>query len=146
MILKRFAPENALWIQKSIYQDMELSKIEEMIAQWNSGVVDGRLFEMLAICSAGKICGLVSLYEQEKGRISLGIEVIPEFRRMGIGTEAGRLAAERAGSLGYRVMVSQVRQDNAASIALHRRLGFQKTTQFVNGKGNSVFYFQKQLR
>lgn len=54
----------------------------------------------------------------------VGWTIFPEFQRRGFGAEAARAARRFAyGELGWRTAVSYIDRDNAASIALARRLG-----------------------
>lgn len=54
-------------------------------------------------------------------------------------------ALEYAKRIGFIKAVAQVRKDNSASIALHKKLGFIVCKQYTNKKGNPVFWFEKDL-
>ena len=43
----------------------------------------------------------------------------------------------RASGLGYRILVDQVREDNAASIGLHEKLGFESDRYAYKNKKDS---------
>ena len=143
--LRGFVLADAATVRAALYPNMELSQVREMIGQWNAGFAGGRRFEMLAVVSDGCIVGAVSLYEQDAQSVSFGIEIAANYRCRGFATEAGRLALCHAEKKGYRKVLSQVRQDNAASIALHRKLGFVLTEKTVNRRGNPVFLYEKDL-
>ncbi|GEM_PF-6637193 len=52
----------------------------------------------------------------------------------------------RASGLGYRILVDQVREDNAASIGLHEKLGFESDRYaYKNKKDRNVFIYIKVL-
>lgn len=142
---RRFTAADAAAVRELLYPDMAPEQISEMIDQWNEGFFDGKAFHMFAVLSDGDIVGTVSLFEQEGKCASFGIEIGKPFRRRGIATGAGELALQEAARLGYRTVVSQVRQDNAASIALHRKLGFLLKEEAVNRKGKAVFLYEKTL-
>ena len=44
--IRHFTTEDAETIKKRQYPDMTVDEIERMIADWNSGVFEGRRFEM----------------------------------------------------------------------------------------------------
>jgi len=116
----------------------------KQINEWNRGEANGACFEMLLIEADGSPAGLVSLYEREEG-ISLGISVHPSCQRRGIGGQAVGLAAERARACGYKSLISQCREDNKASIALHEKCGFELKGKYVNSKGRTALCWRMKL-
>lgn len=123
-----------------------VSEAAEMIRDWNSLAFHGRYFEMFAITSGGGIVGTISLYQLSDSVVSIGPEVFPEFRRRGFAKEAMLLAMDAAKSKGYKIVSQQIRSDNAASIALHKSLGFETDGYgYTNKKGKEVFIFLKSL-
>lgn len=54
-----------------------------------------------------------------------GVYVDGRFRRLGIASALVRALVDRAQAQGLHLLVAAVDADNAASIELHRRLGFQ---------------------
>ncbi len=116
-----------------------------MLAESAAKSHEGRYYEQLAVMADGCMVGLASLYAQEEGVVSEGIEVFPTFRRSGFGAAALDMLAALAREKGYRRLTAQVRTDNAPSLALHRRAGFAVTRTFVNRKGNEVHQMQRWL-
>jgi RimJ/RimL family protein N-acetyltransferase len=143
--LRKFELEDAIPLQEALYPNMPVSKVREIIAQWNEGAFDGKRFEMMAVMLDESVAGYVSLYQQEADSVSFGVEIAPCYRCRGIATVAGGLAISIAAEEGYRKVVSQVRQDNAASVALHKKLGFVQTEATVNRKGNPVFHYEIEI-
>ena len=143
--LRKLTVADAALLRSALYPQLEVDQVRQMILQWDQGEVDGKKFEMLAVIRDSQIAGTVSLYQQEGAAVSFGIEIAENFRRCGIATEAGKMAICYAAKSGYQKMVSQVRQDNAASIALHARLGFLLTEGTVNRKGNPVFLYERKV-
>ena len=119
-------------------------QMEELIDQWNRGETGGRRFYMLLIESDGMPEGLVSLFERDEG-VSLGISVHPSVQRKGIGTGAVLLAMEFAAGEGWKRLISECREDNTASIALHEKCGFRRTGEKINRKGNRVICWEKAI-
>lgn len=116
-----------------------------LIVEWNTGRYSGRAFRMLGIWANAELVGTVSLFEDTQDRVSFGIEIVPGFRRKGYAVSATKLAMAEARSLGYHTMISQVRRDNAASIALHEKLGFVMKEATVNSRGREVYLYQTVL-
>ncbi|MBR0508396.1 MAG: GNAT family N-acetyltransferase [Clostridia bacterium] len=142
--LRRFCREDARAVQSVLYPNAALGEIEEMIADWNAGVWNGRRFELLAVTADGAIAGTVSLLEQSGIAASLGIEIVPAQRGRGIASEAMRLLLEMAAESGYRLIVDQVRADNAPSIRLHEKCGFTTDGRvYRNKRDRDVVYYVK---
>ena len=123
--IRKFTRDDAAPLQQSLYPDMTLSGISEMIDAWNTCVYRGRYFEMFAILSDERVVGCVSLYEHSKNVASLGAEVILEERHKGTASQAVSRLMRYAAEKQYRVILDQVRRDNTASIRLHEKLGFE---------------------
>ena len=137
--LRPFSPEDWPVISKYQYPGISETEAKALIAQWLTRCHEGRYFEILAIDSGCEIVGYVSLFEQENGRVSEGVEVYPPFRRQGFAHGAVTLLLAHANALGYQTVTAQVRQDNAASLALHRKLGFTTADSFVNKRGHPLY-------
>ena len=75
----------------------------------------------------GKPAGFIGMHEE--GSIGL-LEVLPEYRRRGIAAALAVFQANRILAQG-RVPFSQIEPGNAASFALHRRLGFEISQESV---------------
>ncbi len=144
--IRKFTHEDAASLQQSLYPDMTISDIAEMIDEWNTCVFRGRSFEMFAILSDARVVGCVSLYEHSKTVASLGAEVIAEERRRGAAFEALSLLMRYAAGKNYRILLDQVRRDNTASIRLHEKLGFESDgTVYRNQRDHEVVLFLKPL-
>ena len=116
-----------------------------MLAQSAAKSHEGRYYEQFALMVDGCVAGLASLYAQEDGAVSDGIEVFPTFRRCGFGKAALDMLAAQARDKGYRTLTAQVRTDNAPSLALHQRAGFTVARTFVNRKGNEVHQLLRNM-
>ena len=91
--------------------------------------VEGRLAarEMFGAFREGELAGFIGLHEE--GSMGM-LEVLPAFRRMGVGT---LLAAYLCGQLMERGLTpfSQFTVDNMASRRLHEAMGFSISTDLV---------------
>ena len=145
IILRNFNDKDADILKKYLYQELSLGEIKNMIKEWEKREYFQKYFEMFAIISKD-IVGTVSLSEHSKSVISCGIEVFSEFKRSGIGKEAMMLAMDIAKEKGYKIVLDQVRVDNAASVALHYALGFESDNYvYINKRGREVNIFLKPL-
>ena len=137
--LRPFTLRDAPAIQQKQYPEMSMEEIREMIEEWKTGFFQGKLFEMRAVTVDGTVVGSVSLYEQTKSIVSVGIEIYPDERRKGYASAGMRLIMDRARTLGYRIVQDQVRADNSAGIALHQSIGFETDGyDFTHAKGRNV--------
>lgn len=144
--IRSFSREDAPFLQQNLYPDMSLSDISELIDAWNTRVYNGKYFEMFAVLSDETVVGSVSLYERSKHIASLGAEIIPEARGKGAASSAISLLMQYAAEKGYRVFLDQVRADNAASIRLHQKLGFESDAYvYKNQRGRDVVLYVKTI-
>ena len=144
--IRRFTTEDAAAIQRGMYPDMTLAGVSEMIDEWNAGAYRGRRFDMFAVVRDERIVGCVSLYEKSELIASLGAEIFAGERGRGAAFEALSLLMRYASEAGYRIILDQVRKDNAASIRLHEKLGFQSDGYFYgNQRGHEVVLYLKPI-
>ena len=131
--------------QGTSYGAMSSGSMEKMLHESLAKSHNGNYFELFAVMD-GDICvGIVSLFETAAGEISCGPEIKPQYRQQGYGYLATKTAIERANLMRYSKAIAQIRQDNTASIALHKKLGFTQCRSYINKNGHSVFEFQKTL-
>lgn len=121
------------------------SKLRPMLEASCNRVHEGRCYEQFCIRVHGCVVGTVSMCDHRDGVVSDGVEVFPPFRRCGFSQAALKLLMDMAAANGYRWMKAQVRTDNTASIALHRRMGFFTLSPYVNQRGNEVHSMLKRL-
>ena len=75
----------------------------------------------------GAHAGGITVHSVQGTSFSYGIAVAPAMRRRGAAKAALPLLFERMAARGFTRAVVQVAPQNAASLALHRRLGFSVT-------------------
>ncbi|MBR3078013.1 MAG: GNAT family N-acetyltransferase [Oscillospiraceae bacterium] len=144
--IRTFTREDAETVRQILYPDLSLTAVSELIDEWNSGLCRGRAFEIFAVLSDERLIGTVSLYEHSEHTASLGAELIPEERGKGAAAEALSHLMRYAAEKGYRILLDQVRRDNAASIRLHEKLGFETDGYgYRNQKGREVVLYLKPL-
>ena len=137
LILRPFA--QADWPVLVHYQYPTMTEIEakQLITEYNSGFYNGRRMQMLAVEADSILVGYVSLLDLGDGTASEGVEIYPPYRRQGFAYVALQQLLNQA--IAYRTVTAQIRKDNAASLALHRKLMFQITGEFVNRRGHEVY-------
>ena len=127
------------------YDDMSREEKLAMIGESLRREHEGSYFELLAVCDGDRIVGFMNLCAHSAHIISISPEIKRELRARGYAflgeTQALRYAAER----GYTIAVAGVREDNAASLALHRKLGFEEGAQVLSRTGKPLRFCVRTL-
>lgn len=144
--LRNFTNADIEQLQK--HEDGRLSQAdcEKLIATWNEKKYNVGYFEMYAVIYNGNLIGKASLYKRSEHIVSCGIELYTEFCGKGYGTVAYPILLSFAKQKGFTIATAQVLTNNSASIALHKKAGFEaEDYTYTNQKGNQVYYFIKAL-
>lgn len=75
----------------------------------------------------GRHAGGITVHSVQGAQFSYGVAVSKAMRRRGIASAALPLLFETMKARGFTVCVVQIAPDNAASLALHQKLGFVQT-------------------
>lgn len=75
----------------------------------------------------GRHAGGITVHSVQGAQFSYGIAVSKAMRRRGIASAALPLLFETMKARGFSVCAVQIAPENAASLALHRKLGFVQT-------------------
>ena len=144
--LRQFEYDDAELLRVNQMPDASIEEVRKIIESWKTKAFEGKYFEMFALTVNDNIVGSISLYGRGKTIVSIGAEVFPDERGKGYAAEGLKLVMEIAKEKGYQLAQDQVRTDNAASIALHEKLGFE-TDGYVykNAKGSDVLIYSKCL-
>ena len=144
--LRNFTLDDAVEFQQKQSMNMSLDEVESLLKQWQEKEFEGKYCEMFAVINDAEIVGMISLYQHSENVISCGPEIFERYRKQGIGGEAMKLAMKIAKNKGYKLMLQQIRVNNTASIALHKKLGFE-TDEYIykNRHNNDVQIFIKLL-
>ena len=146
MILRQFVVDDWQVISQHQHPGLTEEQAKMLIAQWDTKQYGGQYFEQLAIVSGEQIVGYVSILGQSDSIVSEGVEVYTPYRCRGFAHQALTALTQHAKDLGYHTMTAQIRQDNIASLALHKKLGFVITNHFINKRGNPVYTLSLSLR
>ncbi|HTR17746.1 MAG TPA: GNAT family N-acetyltransferase [Acetobacteraceae bacterium] len=92
----------------------------------------GRGFPVLVAAAEEKVLGYASFgpfrpFEGFRHTVEHSLYLVPEARGQGLGMALLSALMERARGSGVHVMVAGIDGNNAASLALHRRAGFEET-------------------
>ncbi len=144
--LRQFEYDDAELLRVNQMPDVSIEEVRKIIESWKTKTFEGKYFEMFALTVNDAVVGSISLYGRADTIASIGAEVFPDERGKGYAAEGLKLVMEIAKEKGYQLAQDQVRTDNAASIALHEKLGFE-TDGYVynNAKGNDVLIYSKCL-
>ncbi len=144
--LKEIELQNSQALKDNYYKNKTVEQIENIVLQWKNKTLDGKYFEMLGVFNEKELVGVVSIYEQTKNSVSLGIEIFEQFRKIGYGYLALNCALKRAKKKGYKLTVNQVRTDNKASIQLCKKCQLETNFyEYINKKGNAIYLYVKKL-
>ena len=145
-MLRHFSEEDVTDLQKNGYGDMSPQALREMIEAWDQKAYRDRYFEAFAIHAEEELVGMVSLYQMTASAVSVGVEIFTAHLREGHAFRAVGEALKIAKEKGFAVAVDQVRTDNEASIALHKKLGFETDGyEYQNRRGKPVCLWLKVL-
>ena len=109
VVLRHFLEQDAGFICGNVYPDLTIDGATTMIREWNSGVHQGKYFEMFAVLSGDDIVGYASLLEHSHSTVSAGIEILRTEQNKGFGAQTLATLIDLAVSKGYRIMFDQVR-------------------------------------
>lgn len=128
------------------YSETSQKNLRALIETWNKKEYEGNYFEMYAIEEKGVIIGQASLYGRSEHIVSCGLELYPAYMGKGYGASAYKELLAFAKIKGFTIAIAQVKADNSASIALHKKTGFEaEDYTYINKKGNAIYYFIKTL-
>ena len=116
----------------------------------------GETFEVIAENGGGEVVGMIHcIRSRPDPRLWYygDLSVRPDYRRRGIATQMIRAAMRRLSEMGAKTLRCYVDDDNEASLALHRSLGFAEKPYetFTCGSGTDLVHadhtrmFERQL-
>ena len=145
-MLRNFCEGDIPDLQKNGCGDMDYQALRDLTAEWNQKTHKDRYFEAFAVHADEELVGIVSLYQITGFAVSVGIEIFTVHLRKGHAARAVDEALKIAQEKGYTLAMNQVRTDNVASIALHKKLGFETDGyEYQNRRGQSVCLWLKSL-
>ena len=93
------------------------------------------------ILADGRHAGGITVHSADRSAFSYGVAVTPALRGRGIAGAALSLLFAMMKARGYTRARVRVREENGASLRLHRRLGFTET-----GKADGIIWMERTLQ
>ena len=92
------------------------------------------LYRAAVAKDTGRVVGRIGFHAppDADGTVEVGYTVAPEHRRQGLALEMCRALLAWGAENGAQRVLASVRPDNAASLAVVRRLGFEKTGEEID--------------
>ncbi len=143
--LRSFRPCDWEVITKYQYADLDQTDAVKLIAEFNAPTYQGKNHKLLAISDNDHVVGYVSFIETASETVSIGVEVYAPFRRRGYAYAAIFQLLTMANAYGYHTATGQVRKDNAASLALCRKLGFVIISEGISKRSKPVYNLSKSI-
>lgn len=137
--------ENIPDFEDTSYAAMSAEDKRRMVQESCDKRHNGAYFEILSVSDDGQVVGFMNLFAHSEHTISIGPEIKERFRGQGYGCRGEMLALQYAKQSGYLSAVANVREDNAASIALHEKLGFSLEDRCTGKHGCFVRIYRKTL-
>ncbi len=146
MVLRKFVERDIPILQKYKYENISYPEMKALIGGFNSEEYEGKYYEAFAITDGKRLVGFISLYQHAETIVSCGVEIFIDYQRRNYAFCAMKEVLQIARDKGYRIVLDQIRTNNTASIALHKKLGFEADDYvYKNRRGNSVSLFLKIL-
>jgi len=132
--------------------DVEPKSLEERRIWFQN---HGGKFPLLSVEIDGSVVGYCSIspFSQKRGyspTVELSIYVHKDFRRRGIGLLLMNEVISRARELGYHAILSIIAGNNAPSVEMHKKLGFEQVAHlrqvgYKFSKWQDVDYYELLL-
>ena len=145
MIIRHFEITDIKALQKYRYPDKNDLEILKMINEWNMGGVSGRYFEMFSAVHAGQVVGEISLQENTKDSVSVGIHIFEPFRKKGYGTYSLMYAIKTTFKLKYPYLTCLIEKNNLIAKHILEKCGFVAMNEFINPKGVEIINYKLAL-
>ena len=127
------------------YASMSFEEKQQLIDESMNKTHNGSYFEFLVVSYNNTVVGFMNLFAHSAHIISCGPEIKKDFQRKGLGFLAESMALEYAKNIGFTIAVGGVDDHNAASIALHEKLGFELDRKYKNNNGRTIRVYIKAL-
>ena len=145
LYLKPITYENIEDFDDTDYGVMSFEERQGLIDESMKKIHNGAYFEFLVVYQDNTVIGFMNLFAHSPHIISCGPEIKKCYQKKGYGFLAETMALEYAKKKGYTIAVGGVDDNNAASIALHEKLGFEMDRKYLNKKGRTIRIYIKAL-
>lgn len=145
ILLRHFNTGDCDCLSRNIFPNTTYDEIIAMISEWDTLKYNGLYFEMFAIEVNLELAGYASLYGIAEDAVSVGLSIIPEHQRKGIGHQVIMEVMYYAKKLGYKKATARVLTDNLPSLKLCEKSGFSIINNDITSAGKAVYCLEKTL-
>ena len=146
MRLQEIRPDQFHYLQGTSYGELSEESQKRLLMESQAKEHQGRYFCLLLIWEEEEVVGAINLFGHGEKEISIGPEIKPSFRGRGFAAQAMELALDFVAGMGFTRAASEIREDNEASLALHKKLGFRVTREYVNKRGRAVVWMEREIQ
>lgn len=106
------------------------------------------LYRVAVLRETGGVVGRIGFHAppDSAGAVEIGYSVAPAYRRQGLATEMATGLIRWGAEQGAATCVASVRPDNTASLAIIRRLGFERTGEQMDDIDGLEWVFELPLK
>ena len=145
LTLKPITHDNINDFDGTSYEAMSAAERKTLISESIGQLHNDRYFEFLVVYDNDHIVGFMNLFAHSEHIISCGPAIKTAFQKQGFGFAAESMALNYAKSKGFTIAVGGVDEHNAASIALHEKLGFEMERTYTGTHGRTIRLYIKAL-
>lgn len=127
------------------FKDRTKENLEESFKKYEEEKSGDRFLYSYCIEFEGRPVGIIQFTEKYKDTPNLNLYIEDIYRNKGIGTNAFKLAKEILKLKGFDLITSSCRQDNVASVNLHKKLGFELIKSELSPNGTPMFRWQIKI-
>lgn len=127
------------------FKDRTKENLEKSFKKYEEEKSGDRFLYSYCIEFEGRPVGIIQFTEKYKDTPNLNLYIEDIYRNKGIGTNAFKLAKEILKLKGFDLITSSCRQDNVASVNLHKKLGFELIKSELSPNGTPMFRWQIKI-
>lgn len=127
------------------FKDRTRESLKESFEKYKNEKSGGRFLFSYCIEVEGRPVGVIQFTEKYSNTPNLNLYIEDVYRNKGIGTKAFKLAKEIIKSKGYNLITSSCRQDNIASVNLHKKLGFGLIKSELSPNGTTMYRWELKI-
>ena len=127
------------------FKDKTRESLEESFEKYDLEKSGDRFLFSYCIELNDRPIGVIQFTEKYQGVPNLNLYIEDMYRGKGYGTKAFELAKKIIKSKGFALITSSCRQNNLASVRLHKKLGFKIIKTENSPNGTPMFRWQIEL-
>ena len=142
-----FVIENWVGTDKldGFFKDRTRESLEESFKKYEEEKSGDRFLFSYCVDLDGRPIGIIQFTEKYQGIPNLNLYIEDIYRNKGMGTKAFEIGKEIIKSKGFNYITSSCRQDNVASVNLHKKLGFKIIKEENSPNGTPMFRWENKI-